>query len=180
MEKIAIIGKARSGKTTVLNIMKEIYSKNGAKVAHYDVSHTLYPITETLFPGSVYGEHKDRTKLQLVGQTIREYEPDFWINTMHKAILNETISNCVDVLIITGVRQPNEYQYLKDNNFIIIKVKSSEAIRKLRAEKAGDTNYKEAFEHETENYIDNFESSFVIENTGSKESLKNKVKILLL
>lgn len=180
MEKIAIIGKARSGKTTVVEMMKEIYCKNGAKVAHYDVSHALYPITETLFPGSVYGEHKDRNKLQLVGQTIREYDQDFWINAMHKAILNEITSNCVDVLIVTGVRQPNEYQYLKDNNFMIIKVKSSEVTRKLRAEKAGDTNYKETFEHETENYIDKFESNFVIENTGSKESLKNKVKILLL
>ena len=180
MEKIAIIGKARSGKSTVLELMKKIYTEEGKLVLHYDVSHALYPITETLFPGSVYGEHKDRSKLQLVGQTIRKYDPNFWISAMERAIYqDESFIKCVDVLIVTGVRQPNEYQYLKDNNFQIIKVDTFKENRQLRAEKEGDINYKETFQHETKKYIDNFKANFIISNNNSKEDLEYKVRLLL-
>lgn len=181
MKKIAIVGKARSGKTTVLDLMIKMYKKDGLKVAHYDVAHALYPITEKLYPGSVYGERKDREKLQLVGQTIREYDQDFWIKAMHNAILEDMgLNDYVDVLILTGFRQKNEFKYLEERGFTIIEVKAPEEIRKKRALNAGDVNIDKTFNDPTEKYLDKIVPDYTLYNIGSnKKQLEYEIRQIM-
>lgn len=181
MKRIAVIGKARSGKTTSINIIKEYYEKQGKIVGCYDVSQALYPITKTLFPDCIIdGENKDREKLQLVGQTIRQYDQNFWINAMDKYIMNDIkINGYKDVILISGVRQFNEYCYLIKNGFKTIKIEALESIRKERAQNNNDKNILETFEHETEKQIDYFCTDFEVRNNGGEEFLKTSIENIL-
>ncbi|MGQ0416340.1 hypothetical protein ACT4UL_13785 [Bacillus sp. HC-TM] len=70
-------------------------------------------------------------------------------------------------VLVNGVRQPNEYQRLKDESFVIIRVNSSVDLRISRAEKAGDVFTEADLEHETENHIDTFKVDYEINNIGT-------------
>ncbi|MDA1545839.1 hypothetical protein PDJ83_15660 [Bacillus cereus group sp. TH253LC] len=70
-------------------------------------------------------------------------------------------------VLVNGVRQPNEYQRLRDEGFIIIRVNASDDLRIGRAEKAGDVFTEEDLSHETEIHIDTFEAEYEVNNVGT-------------
>ncbi|MGR5867410.1 hypothetical protein ACT7DZ_38625 [Bacillus cereus] len=67
-------------------------------------------------------------------------------------------------VLVNGVRQPNEYQRLKDEGFTVIRVNTSDGLCIGRAEKAGDVFTEADLEHETESHIDTFEVDYEVNN----------------
>nr|WP_240514758.1 hypothetical protein [Bacillus cereus] len=124
-----------------------------------------------LFP-HVPRDPKPRAYYQKFGQWLREIDPDIWVKmtmgNVHEYCFEDSLNkvNHKPKVLVNGVRQPNEYQQLREEGFIIIRVNTSDDLSIGRAEKAGDVFTEADLEHETESHIDTFEVDYVINNNG--------------
>lgn len=180
--KIAITGKMRSGKDTVARAIAEELNKMGIYPHSYAFGDSLKRYASELYPEEFQNNNKPRELYQWFGQTLRQRNPNIWINQTAKAI-NHTndmtkLTNRTHVAhIVTDLRQPNEYQWCKDNGFVIIKIDCHDEVRLQRINGLGD-NYKlEDLKHETEQHIDSFKTDFYINTSNlNKEALENTMR----
>jgi dephospho-CoA kinase len=172
--KIALTGKLRSGKDTVA---RHLYIKYGfSTVAFGDAlkknAHATFPwVSEFSKPRALY---------QAYGQFIRQIEPDVWIKHAEQAVkgaidFNVGIGAERVGVVITDLRQLNEYEWCRKNGFTIVKVTAPLDTRIHRAQTAGDDFNENDLYHSTESYIDGFEADFVIANGGSIDEMKARV-----
>jgi dephospho-CoA kinase len=172
--KIALCGRLRSGKDTVANHLYIHHSFN--RVAFGDAlkknAHATFPwVSEFSKPRALY---------QQFGQLMRQIEPDVWIKHAEQAVKGaidfrvNTGAERVGV-VITDLRQPNEYEWAKANGFTIVRVTAPDEDRIARAKLAGDSFTEADLEHETESHIDGFAADYEIHNDGSLDDLKRKV-----
>lgn len=83
------------------------------------------------------------------------------------------------VNIITDLRQPNEYEFAKQNDFTIIKVECDDVVRLKRIQELNDDFDEKDLQHETETYIDSFDYDYLITTTHiNKNELYHRVKEL--
>lgn len=163
--KIAIVGKARSGKDTVADYLVSKYG-----YTEYKFSKGIRDVINL-----VRGEetNKNRRELQDVGQGLRRaLGEDIWVNYTLSTITG------TDKVVISDCRQQNEAKRLTEEGYLLIRVESDEDIRVQRMLAAGDTFTKEDLTHETEQ-ID-FECPVVIYNNNSLEELYSQVDELIL
>ncbi|PFJ29322.1 hypothetical protein CN964_29835 [Bacillus cereus] len=178
-KKIAITGKARSGKTELSHYAWMLY---GFK--EFDFSAVLKDEFHRLFP-NIPRDPKPRAYYQKFGQWLREIDPDIWVKmTMEKVheycfedALNKT--NHKPKVLVNGVRQPNEYQRLRDEGFVFIRVSASDDLRIGRAYNVGDVFTEEDLSHETESHIDAFEVDYEINNVGSIGEMYNQFDVIM-
>jgi dephospho-CoA kinase len=176
--KIALTGKLRSGKDTAANHLYIRHSFD--RVAFGDAlkknAHAAFPwVSEFSKPRALY---------QQFGQLMRQIEPDVWVKHAERAV-----SGAIDFnvhtgaenvgVVITDLRQPNEYEWAKANGFTIIRVTAPDEDRLLRAKLAGDSFTEADLEHETESHIDGFAVDYEIANDGSVDELKARMDALL-
>ncbi|MCQ6288336.1 hypothetical protein [Bacillus cereus] len=165
-KKIAITGKARGGKTELSHYAWMLY---GFK--EFDFSAVLKDEFHRLFP-HIPRDPKPRAYYQKFGQWLREIDPDIWVKMtmakVHEYCFEDALNkvNHKSKVLVNGVRQPNEYQRLRDEGFTIIRVNTSDDLRIDRARNAGDVFTEADLEHETENHIDTFEVEYEINNNG--------------
>ncbi|WP_049946662.1 hypothetical protein [Bacillus cereus] len=165
-KKIAITGKARSGKTELSHYAWMLY---GFK--EFDFSAVLKDEFHRLFP-HIPRDPKPRAYYQKFGQWLREVDSDIWLKMtmakVHEYCFEDALNkvNHKSKVLVNGVRQPNEYQRLKDEGFTIIRVSASDDLRIGRAKEAGDVFTETDLEHETESHIDTFEVDYEINNNG--------------
>lgn len=172
MKDVAIIGKAGAGKDTVARLLDEV-APGFIMLAFADQMKWFYHAIFT----SVPPEPKPRKGYQWFGQMMRSHYADVWVKHLAEnySSIKEWMSNPV---IITDVRQPNEYEWCKENGFVIVKVTASGYTRLERMINRGDNFKMEDLHHETESYIDGFEYDFLIDNSGTIEDLKEQIKRL--
>lgn len=158
MKDVAIIGKAGAGKDTVAQLLDEL-APGFIRLAFADPVKAYY---HSIFM-SEPPEPKPRAGYQWFGQKMREHDPDVWIKHLAETYnsITEWTSNPV---IITDLRQPNEYEWCRKNGFVIVKVWATEETRIERLKKRGDNFKLEDLNHETERYIDEFKSDFWLDN----------------
>jgi len=163
MSRIALTGLARSGKDSVANILTRPAFGSYHKAAFGDELKRHY---HELFG---YKKEKDREGYQWFGQVMRQRDEDIWVKKLDHSIeyFYETNKN----LIITDLRQPNEYEYCRQKGYTIVKVECPIELRIERMRKAGDDFDEKDLYHETESYIDQFDTDFVIHNDGSRQKL---------
>jgi dephospho-CoA kinase len=172
--KIALTGKMRSGKDLCGSHLYINYGFD--RVAFGDAlkknAHATYPwVSEFSKPRALY---------QQFGQLMREIEPDIWIKHAEQAVKGaidfrvNTGAEKVGV-VITDLRQPNEYEWARANGFTIIRVTAPDEDRIARAKIAGDDFNEADLAHETESHIDGFTVDYEIHNDGSLDDLKRKV-----
>jgi dephospho-CoA kinase len=176
--KIALTGKMRSGKDTVANHLYIRHSFN--RVAFGDAlkknAHATFPwVSEFSKPRALY---------QNFGQLMRQIEPDVWIKHAERAVkgaIDFNVNTGAEKIgvVITDLRQPNEYDWCRNNGYTIIRVTAPDEDRLLRAKLAGDDFTEADLEHETESHIDGFTVDFEIHNDGSVDDLKRKVDEIL-
>ena len=166
-KRIAITGKARSGKTELSHYAWMLY---GFK--EFDFSAVLKDEFHRLFP-HIPRDPKPRAYYQKFGQWLREIDPDIWVKMtmakVHEYCFEDALNkvNHKPKVLVNGVRQPNEYRRLKDEGFVIIRVNASDDLRIERAEKAGDVFTEADLSHDTEMHIDTFEVDYEINNVGT-------------
>lgn len=172
--KIAIVGKMRSGKDTVGNIFKDELHD----CLQVNFGDGIKRIVRTYFP-KIYAEGKPRTLLQKIGQDFRKLDPYVWV-VSHSRDVEEALNNYPhEHVITTDLRQMNEYYYLKQKGFVVVKVEADEDLRKERIIKAGDSYDMSNLHHETEVAVDHIPYDFLITNNGTKEELQEKTLDLL-
>jgi dephospho-CoA kinase len=176
--KIALTGKMRSGKDTVANHLYIKYGFN--RVAFGDELKRQAHETFPWIPQS----SKPRALFQQFGQLMRVIDPDVWIKHAERAV-NGAIDFRVNTgaervgVVITDLRQPNEYEWARANGFTIIRVTAPDEVRIGRAIAAGDDFCENDLEHETEKAIDGFEVDYEIVNDGDIDDLKAQVDAIM-
>jgi dephospho-CoA kinase len=171
--KIAVTGEIRSGKDTVCDyVAKQVYDCDKLYFAE-----GIEKVIRMLFPDA-FKKGKPRKHFQDIGQFMRTIDPDVWVNyTAEKyELLNKHYSSN---FLCTDLRQPNEYEWLKANGFIVIKVDADYEIRKERAEKAGDNFTEDTFNHPVEQAIRSLPYDYLITNNTNLEDLYKQVDFIL-
>lgn len=159
--KIAVYGKLRAGKTAVCDYIKS----NSPNWEILDFGDALKECVAIAYPESV-NRPKNRELLISFGQHLRKLDEDIWVNALKHRILN-TFS---DHILVTGVRQQNEYDMLKKQGFIFIRVEADREARIERCKANGDIFKEENLEDPTELAMDNFEADYtILNNRGFKE-----------
>ncbi|WP_396121387.1 hypothetical protein [Bacillus cereus group sp. BfR-BA-01422] len=178
-KKIAITGKARSGKTELSHYAWMLY---GFK--EFDFSAVLKDEFHRLFP-HIPRDPKPRAYYQKFGQWLREIDPDIWVKMtmakVHEYCFEDALNkvNHKSKVLVNGVRQPNEYQRLKEEGFIIIRVNASDDLRIGRACNAGDVFSEADLGHETESHIDTFEVDYEINNDWNLVQLYDQFDVIM-
>ncbi len=159
--KIAICGRIRSGKDTVADYLCDNHGFRKFRFGDgiREVGKILYP--------EEFAKGKPRAIMQGVGQALRQYDPDVWVNYL----FNSVKRSGADRVVISDMRQPNELARVKAEGFFVIKVVASEETRIERGIKKGDIFKPEDFYHETESHVDNFDVDLTIHNEGTLEEL---------
>jgi cytidylate kinase len=138
---IGLSGKMRSGKDTIANWLVESYGfkKVGFADKLYDVCRDLFGM-----------EGKDRTLLQVTGNTMRTIDPLVWIKYVWRQVADSG-----DV-VIPDMRYQNEFDYLFDRGAFMIRLNCAEDIRVRRAQATlGVTPTREQLDFISEVDLDN-------------------------
>ena len=171
MLRFGVVGKIRSGKSTVADLLAKRISDEFLGYCKIEFSDALKEVTDILYPETK--DTKDREKLIAVGQHMRKLDTDVWVNIVErkiKEVENEYGENMP--IIVSSVRQPNEVEMLERNGFVLIKVEADEDIRIQRCLDAGDSFSIESFNDYTETALDDMDFEYVIKNNESLEHLK--------
>lgn len=172
---IGLFAKMRSGKDEVFKILDRM-GFDVERVAFGDV------MKESFFENFPNIPKEPKPTLQLIayGQAMREIDQDVWVRpTMSRVQMRKnslTRANLqVPSFVYTDIRQPNEYQAVKDSGAFMVKIETPLELRVKRMLELGETVTPEVLEAPTERYIDTFESDFVIYNDGTIEDLQKQV-----
>jgi dephospho-CoA kinase len=175
--KVALTGKLRAGKDEVAN---HLYIRHGFdRVAFGDAlkknAHATFPwVSEFSKPRALY---------QFMN-VMREYDKDVWIKHVEQAVkgaIDFRVNTGAEQIgvVITDLRQPNEYEWARKNGFSIIRVTAPDEDRIKRAIAANDDFTVHDLTHETELSIDKFDVDFEIYNDGTVDELTETVDAIL-
>jgi dephospho-CoA kinase len=176
--KVALFGKIRSGKDTVGELLIKEYGCT--RVAFGD---GIKKIIDEFFP-EAWDNGKPRLHYQHIGQELRKLNPDVWINSLVKRAEDIRLQNLIyrgdsTSFVVTDGRQRNEAVKLKEQGYTIVVVETDETTRIERMIQAGDNFSMEMLRHETERQVDLIEPDYIINNNGTLEDLKIKVRELV-
>lgn len=161
--KIAIIGKICSGKTTLANKLSKYF-----KLDKFAFGDSVKKYTTDIF--EMY--YKDRKLIQDFAEKMKEIDNDIWIKHLDKKIKGK------NNIIVDDLRFENEYKYLKNNNFFIIKIiitkeKQIERIKTLYGHKADE--HIERLDHLSESNVDILKADV---NINSEDPIEAIIKLL--
>ena len=167
--KIALIGRMRSGKDTVGRYLVNRYG-----FTRYALGDGVRFLCKILYPDIVV-QGKPRYLYQTVGQAMREIDPDVWIKYMSRNIERDNLEN----IVVTDVRQPNEFDTLRQAGFYMVRVNARHLTRINRLGACGDAFTKAEMNHETESYVDSFAVDYELYNDGNLDDLYQQTEQLL-
>ena len=181
--KIALCGKAGSGKDTVLAIMKKLLPQNlvicedrfalpvktciagflGDTVENLNksvIKHRELP--STWFTEDSHNKHLTIRDLHtIIGDALKgTFGPDIFATSL----IERAEKFKGDHFFVVDLRFPNEAAVLRLNGFQLIKI---------------NRNACEVVNHSSEQYIDSIEADHILNNNGSIEELEYKVKELM-
>lgn len=159
MKIFVIGGKARSGKNTFGNYLKEELKTYGYKPCVMHITEPLYSYARNYFNWREEENNKPREFLQKMGIEIIQNKLNkktFLLDRLYEDI--EILSNFFDTFIITDARLIKEFTSIKEkyDNVVTIKIKRNNYNSNMT---------KEEKEHITETEIETYnEFDYIIEN----------------
>lgn len=163
---ILISGKARSGKDTCADYIKRQIddSQPNSKVVIVRYADELKYIARRYFGWNGKKDKEGRNLLQTVGDMIRDYDKDYFVNRLIKQarVLNP------DYLIIPDTRYKNEIDNWLFQGFSVF------SVRIVRASNNGLTVAQKS--HQSECELDNYCFNYRITNNWTKEDFKKEVE----
>lgn len=179
---IGLIGKKRVGKDTFAAVLVEEFGF--ARVAFADplkeMALTIDPFLVGGWDSSLddeflatavanfgWEEVKDtypeaRRFLQRLGDGVRQFEPEFWLNAGMDTVRGKRAE--AKPVVITDVRYPNEADAIRDAGGTLIRVVRPGA-------DDGDT-------HASETALDDYPVGFLVENVGGRNDLEFEARVL--
>lgn len=167
--KIALIGKARSGKSSIARYLVEQHG-----FTRYAFGDELKRLAHEVFDIDA-SSNKDRGLYQFFGQVCRERDEDVWLRKVFRKIEREN----PDSILVEDVRQPNEYHALKAAGYTLIRVEAPEALRIHRAIESGDTFNLRDLTHDTETALDGFAADFTVVNDAGLPELYAQIDAIM-
>lgn len=162
-KRLAIIGKMGAGKSTVASLLKNRYGYKELAFAT-----PIKEIAKNLF----FMEKKDRALLQDIGQALRSVRDTVFVDYLIKNIPEG------EAVIVSDVRQKNEYEALKKAGFIFVRINCDLNERIYRIEQRDgivvDKVYMERLNHISENDLDDVKADLEINNSKRKDFLIGK------
>jgi hypothetical protein len=179
--KLALCGRLRSGKDTAADYLTLFYD-----FQPFAFADPLKRYLHEIFP-HVPREPKPRALYQAFGQKLRELDPDVWINLTMRQIddylRQHTCDRCEPVLkprvLISDCRQQNEFDRLRAEGFVFIRINADEKLRIQRATEAGDNFTLDDLAHETELLVDMFSVDYEVLNNGSTTELYAQLDVIM-
>jgi len=170
-----ISGKARHGKTTTANMIKDYYAKNNVKsvITSYGKYIKMYVKEITDWDGS--DATKPREILQSLGTSIiREKlnRNDFFVKRLDEDM--DVYNEYVNAVMIDDVRLPIEMEYFKE--------RYPERIKTIHLERPDFENELTGKQraHVTEVGLDNYNDyDYTIVNDGTLDDLRKKVESII-
>ena len=164
MKIVVIGGKAKSGKNTFGELLKEEFKEYGYKPCVMHITEPLYSYARNYFQWDGNDSNKPREFLQKMGiEIIREKlgKKYFLLNRLYEDI--EILSNFFNVFIITDARMIDEFVSIKEKYDDVITIK-------LERKNYNDMLTEEEKNHITEKEIAEYnEFDYIIDNIGLKE-----------
>ena len=142
--KIGICGKICSGKTYISDFLVSNYN-----FKRYSFGEGVKEVARSIFDMRV----KDRKLLQEISGKMKEINSDIWINYLDRKMKEEENMN----IVIDDLRFENEYEYLKKNGFMLIKLNIDDDLQKERIVETYPENFSNHLENrhdKSENLID--------------------------
>lgn len=169
MKIIAISGKARHGKTTTANMLKDIMQEDGKKAIVVSYGGYVKYISTAYYGWKGEKDEYGRTLLQNVGDGLRNTVSEtIWIDKLMSDI--EMICSGYDYILIDDCRYPNEVLIPKSMFDVI-------CIRVIRQDFESDLT-EEQLSHQSEIALDNFEFDYTISTGSGVDNLENPVKFI--
>jgi dephospho-CoA kinase len=175
MIKVALTGKMAAGKDTLAAYLIENY-----RFERYAFADPIRDLCRRLFPDRMEGG-KDRELLQKVGQFMRTIDSDVWVKALFRKIEEDlpVLEKLKRNIIVTDLRQPNEFERLKAEGFYIVRVYARDAVRLERMKARGDRFKLMDLHHETELYVDSFEVDFEVDNNGRWIDMAEQASVIM-
>jgi hypothetical protein len=180
VRNIALIGKARSGKDTAASFL--VRERHYTRIAFADPLKEMALSIDPLIPTGLQGAFrihvrlsalvadvgweyaKDtypevRRVLQSTGQTIREYDPDYWVNVGRRKLSAAEAWNMP--VVVTDVRYINEAVMLRSRGFRLVRI--------VRPDQVNTST------HVSETELDTYSTDLAIINDGSIDDLRRAI-----
>lgn len=170
--KIALIGKSRSGKDTVAEYLEKKY-----RLHNYKFSYGITEIIKKYFPKDLEKGVKLRGHYIKIGQSLRELDEDVWVNyTLDKI---NYLWGSLENVVISDVRQENEFRRLAKEGFRFIYIKCDNYIRNERIKEKGE-ELPSDFDNDPDKNIDYIVERYgelieVVSNNQSLERLFDEI-----
>lgn len=165
----------RSGKDTFSDVL---INQHGFE--EFKFASGISALMREFFPDAT-SQRKRRVHYQHIGQAMRQLDPNIWVNYTDEQIKVFTESQEYEPsIVISDLRQPNEYKYAKENGYLVIKIEADEDVRINRAIKSNDLFDMSTLRHETELAVDDIYADICIYNNGTLEELMHKIELVMI
>lgn len=171
--KIALVGKARSGKDTLGE-----YLANNYTFKRFYFAQGIEEIINKYFPEAFEGG-KPRKHYQHIGQELRILDKDVWINYLQKQVDQYLAENPNGNVVVTDCRQANEEKVLREQGYLIVKVACDEQVRLDRILKSGEEFNTETFFHDTERQTELIIPHIHVQNERTLEELYSAAEVVI-
>jgi dephospho-CoA kinase len=188
VKKLAICGELRSGKSLLTGMLVNKY-----RFQPFAFGDALKRQAHAAFPW-IPRNPKPRALYQAFGQAVRglpvEGAEDVWVRHVMRDIDDfikraraQAYADPATLqqprVVVSDLRQPNEFSMLKDDGFTIIRVTAPLDLRLQRAREEGD-NFTEAdAQHDTETHVAGFDADYEIANNGAVSDLEAQVDAVM-
>ena len=165
--RVALIGKMRSGKSTIAELLEENlgYTRLSFGTRLKQFAHEVFDVEEGVKPRKLY---------QDFGQHCRQIDPDVWVKWVERDMGDNRL------VVIDDLRQPNEYEWAKKNGFLLFHVKCSDEVRLMRMKNKGEDVDPKLLNHETEKHIDGYTYDYFLDGEVSPLESYQAIKWLKL
>lgn len=184
MIKIAISGKAKSGKNTFSTILKNLFIKDlkikSSAIQTEAFADPVKQMASILFPGKENAKNfwgpsearefiipntsiSYRKPLLDIGSIGRSYDKDIWA----KLLISKLKASKKSIFIVSDLRFPNEYSLLKENDFFFIRIKRNNYA------KINDVSETD------QDLIPDTDFDSIIENNSTKKNFKIQAENIL-
>ena len=178
MEKplvIPIIGKARNGKDTFAQYLKEKLEEKGKKVLVVRYADYLKFVLEKYYGWNGKKDEEGRTLLQYIGTDVcRKNNPDTWVNVVVELV--KGLGDSIEYVLIPDARFENEIDCWYKEEFEVVSVR----VVRLNEDGSEFDNglTKEQKEHPSETSLDDYNPYYIVEARNLEELQESAEAIL--
>ncbi|MFW9992612.1 MAG: AAA family ATPase [Candidatus Odinarchaeota archaeon] len=174
MRFVGITGKMGAGKTTAARF---VMTENEHFVL-FRIAGKLKQIVQELdLPYT-------RDTLQRVATFFREIDHDIWVKNTVKEIDATLEKDSASCIVVDDVRFQNEVDFLRRRGFVIVRIKTSDEVRRERIERRDNISinpktWKRWQEDPTEEEVEKIQADYEVSNDGHMNELLAKVQDLI-